>query len=158
MSNGDPQCSECGQFLVLGHRITCSRHPVHDQSEHLRVKTATEVMQRERSAAVETCAACGCAMTRLHEEMCTGRAAPLESPADPWAHRSAKMRCRTCMWWVQKDLSEGGMTHGVSRVNGKTVATRRMGRCRRHAPTLNGYPAVWSDDWCGDHKLDEAKA
>jgi hypothetical protein len=34
---------------------------------------------------------------------------------------------------------------------------RVLGRCRRHAPTINGFPAAWSDDWCGDHKLDEAK-
>jgi hypothetical protein len=32
-----------------------------------------------------------------------------------------------------------------------------FGRCRRHAPTLNGYPAVFDHDWCGDHKLDENK-
>ena len=29
-------------------------------------------------------------------------------------------------------------------------------RCRRHAPTVNGYPAVFQNDWCGDHKLDKA--
>ncbi len=33
-----------------------------------------------------------------------------------------------------------------------------VGRCRRHAPTMNGYPAVYMTDWCGDHKLDENKA
>jgi hypothetical protein len=33
----------------------------------------------------------------------------------------------------------------------------QLGRCRRHAPTMNGYPAVFEDDWCGDHKLDENK-
>jgi hypothetical protein len=32
-----------------------------------------------------------------------------------------------------------------------------LGRCRRHAPTMNGYPAVFEADWCGDHKLDETK-
>jgi hypothetical protein len=32
-----------------------------------------------------------------------------------------------------------------------------LGRCRRHAPTMNGYPAVFVTDWCGDHKLDETK-
>jgi hypothetical protein len=38
--------------------------------------------------------------------------------------------------------------------------TRRgaLGRCRRHAPTMNGYPATFESDWCGDHKLDENKA
>jgi hypothetical protein len=28
-------------------------------------------------------------------------------------------------------------------------------RCRKHAPTLGGWPAVYPDDWCGDHKLDK---
>jgi hypothetical protein len=32
-----------------------------------------------------------------------------------------------------------------------------LGRCRRHAPTLSGWPAVFDVDWCGDHKLDETK-
>jgi hypothetical protein len=54
---------------------------------------------------------------------------------DPWQHRSAGMRCETCMWFVKKKGS--------------------VGRCRRHAPTMNGYPVVYENDWCGDHKLDE---
>lgn len=53
---------------------------------------------------------------------------------DPWAHRSIDMRCRTCMWFVEKLQSENG-------------------RCRRHAPTMNGYPVVFDSDWCGDHKM-----
>jgi len=32
-----------------------------------------------------------------------------------------------------------------------------LGRCRRHAPSMNGYPVVYLDDWCGDHKIDENK-
>ena len=62
---------------------------------------------------------------------------------DPWAHRSEKMRCRTCMWYVRKD-SDGGNILAV-------------GRCRRHAPTMSGYPVVFESDWCGDHKLDGSK-
>ncbi|MCC6989937.1 MAG: hypothetical protein IT181_13110 [Acidobacteria bacterium] len=62
-------------------------------------------------------------------------------PADPWAHRSAGMRCASCMWFVPK--------------KGAVVD---LGRCRRHAPTITGYPVVFSSDWCGDHKLDENKA
>jgi hypothetical protein len=30
-----------------------------------------------------------------------------------------------------------------------------IGRCRRHAPTMTGYPVVFVNDWCGDHKLNE---
>jgi hypothetical protein len=32
-----------------------------------------------------------------------------------------------------------------------------LGRCRRHAPTMSGWPAVFVNDWCGSHKLDENK-
>ena len=60
-----------------------------------------------------------------------------ESEKDNWAHRSAKMRCSSCMWFVSK---RGG-----------------LGRCRRRAPELGGWPAVFDTDWCGDHKLDETK-
>ena len=56
---------------------------------------------------------------------------------DPWRHRSADMSCVTCMWYVSKSYD--------------------LGRCRKHAPTMSGYPAVYTNDWCGDHKLDENK-
>jgi hypothetical protein len=58
---------------------------------------------------------------------------------DNWKHRSEGMKCATCMWFVAKSGSE------------------TVGRCRRHAPTMNGYPVVFIGDWCGDHKIDEAK-
>ena len=61
---------------------------------------------------------------------------------DPWAHRSEGMTCATCMWFVVKMKSN--TQHGTA-----------FGRCRRHSPTLGGYPAVYGIDWCGDHKLDE---
>lgn len=60
-----------------------------------------------------------------------------QDTSDPWRHRSEQMKCRTCMWFVQK--------------------TPSVGRCRRHAPTMNGYPAAYATDWCGDHKVDENK-
>lgn len=56
---------------------------------------------------------------------------------DSWKHRSKDMRCAFCMWFVEK--------------------RGELGRCRRHAPTLGGWPAVYKGDWCGDHKLDENK-
>ena len=62
---------------------------------------------------------------------------------DPWMHRSKKMKCATCMWFTQK----GAITD----------ESWGLGRCRRHAPTLNGYPVVYNTDWCGDHKIDETK-
>lgn len=54
---------------------------------------------------------------------------------DNWKHRAENMRCLTCMYWVEKS--------GV------------VGRCRRRAPTMDGWPVVFAEDWCGDHKLDE---
>ena len=54
--------------------------------------------------------------------------------SDPWKHRSKLMKCPTCMWHAPKG---------------------NLGRCRRHSPTMNGYPVVTVDDWCGDHKLNE---
>ena len=61
--------------------------------------------------------------------------------ADPWAHRSSGIRCSTCMWFVEKKPSEN--------------AQRIIGRCRRHAPTLHGYPVVFPADWCGDHVVSD---
>lgn len=58
---------------------------------------------------------------------------------DTWAHRSQLMRCLTCIHYVPKGAAEF------------------VGRCRRHAPTMEGYPVVFPRDWCGDHKLDETK-
>ncbi len=63
---------------------------------------------------------------------------------DPWQHRSLTMRCATCIWFV-----------GKPHANAKPGDSYRIGRCRRHAPTMNGYPVVFPHDWCGDHKLDE---
>jgi hypothetical protein len=62
---------------------------------------------------------------------------------DNWIHRSSGMRCKTCIWFVPKMPTE------------KPVYD--LGRCRRHAPTMNGYPVVFVNDWCGDHRIDENK-
>lgn len=63
-------------------------------------------------------------------------------PADLWAHRSEGMRCKTCMWFAAKRPAQPGVAINI-------------GRCRRHAPTMIGYPVVFVNDWCGDHKLNE---
>ena len=68
---------------------------------------------------------------------------------DPWVHRSSGMRCRTCMWFVMKvPVPQTPQTEGYSQM---------VGRCRRHAPSMNGYPVVYTNDWCGDHRIDENK-
>lgn len=65
-----------------------------------------------------------------------------QNDRDPWKHRSKGMLCSTCMFYVPKAADpESG--HAV------------LGRCRRHSPTMGGYPAVFPADWCGDHKIDE---
>ncbi len=67
---------------------------------------------------------------------------------DPWAHRSEEMRCHSCMFYVPKITTPGLAP----------VAAAEVGRCRRHAPTMGGYPPVFPrSDWCGDHKVDEGK-
>ena len=71
--------------------------------------------------------------------------------ADPWKHRAKGMTCKTCMWFVPKV----GATVGTGADAHAQVFN--VGRCRRHAPTMNGYPVVYQNDWCGDHKLDETK-
>ena len=61
---------------------------------------------------------------------------------DHWKHRSKEMICETCMFFVFKE-TEGKPAH--------------LGRCRKHAPAMTGYPVAYGNDWCGDHKLDENK-
>ncbi len=70
-------------------------------------------------------------------------------PQDNWEHRSEGMRCETCVVFVLKRNDPNRATMVTER--------GRLGRCRRHAPSLNGWPAVFESDWCGDHKLDENK-
>ena len=59
---------------------------------------------------------------------------------DNWIHRSEEMHCLTCM-------------HFVLKVQDADAPLLQKGRCRKHAPTLNGWPVVFDRDWCGDHKL-----
>ena len=59
---------------------------------------------------------------------------------DNWRNRSERMRCFTCVFYVSKLIRDG----------------REVGRCRRNAPTMKGFPVVFPGDWCGEHRLDEA--
>ncbi len=55
---------------------------------------------------------------------------------DKW-DRKTNFGCDSCMFYVpKKEHSEGDSE----------------GRCRRSAPTMKGYPVVFSVDWCGEHK------
>lgn len=52
---------------------------------------------------------------------------------DKW-DRKTDFGCNSCMFYVPKaDMG-------------------RLGRCRRNAPTMKGYPVVYINDWCGEHK------
>lgn len=91
---------------------------------------------------------------------------------DNWKHRNTNMKCGTCMWFaikaktahpimvdketIDKLIKNGIPTGGVEDCSIK-VMPPQLGRCRKHAPTMNGFPAVFDTDWCGDHKLDENK-
>ena len=77
------------------------------------------------------------------------------SGKDPWKHRANRMRCGTCMWHVTKASAPEPEKKNAK--NEQTDSSPKLGRCRRHAPTMNGYPAAFEQDWCGDHKLDENK-
>jgi len=68
---------------------------------------------------------------------------------DNWKHRSIGMRCGSCMWFVAKAKSENEPVEDSK--------AGSIGRCRRHAPTMSGFPVVYETDWCGDHKIDETK-
>lgn len=50
--------------------------------------------------------------------------------SDNWSEKTSEMLCKTCMFYVNF-------------------------RCRRSAPTIKGFPAVYPEDWCGEHKLDK---
>lgn len=62
---------------------------------------------------------------------------------DPWKHRSRGMSCITCIWYMEKEREKS--------IKGALC----LGRCRKRAPTMDGYPVVFEEDWCGNHKLDE---
>jgi len=102
-------------------------------------------------------------------------------PYDNWDNRVIRMRCSTCRYFVPKDLyimpiasqeDAGGapvpdddwwprgepiMPGPVPPKPPEPDSGNALGRCRRHAPKLKGWPVVFATDWCGDHKLDENK-
>lgn len=73
---------------------------------------------------------------------------------DNWKHRSEYMLCDKCMWFVPKGMKDPVTIEDLRK---RTEDNKFVGRCRRHAPQLNGWPTVFNNDWCGDHKLDEDK-
>jgi hypothetical protein len=49
------------------------------------------------------------------------------------------------MWFAEKEASEDAAMVPI------------IGRCRKCAPTMSGWPVMYKTDWCGEHKLDENK-
>ena len=74
---------------------------------------------------------------------------------DPWIDRSENMKCKTCIWFVPKAPSEERRRELMGGEN--PVFYYDLGRCRRHCPTIGGFPVVYVNDWCGDHRIDENK-
>ncbi len=56
---------------------------------------------------------------------------------DLWSNLTT-YACESCRYYVPK--LEAGVIG-------------RLGRCRRNAPTMDGYPVVYKEDWCGNHKM-----
>ena len=54
---------------------------------------------------------------------------------DNWKHCGLSMKCGSCMWWIQKTGNSGDINLSS---NSKIDP---LDRCRRHAPTMNGFPA-----------------
>lgn len=80
---------------------------------------------------------------------------------DNWKHRSKGMRCKTCVFFVPKvaDCRPITAKEVVESVGAfpEVAPSYDLGRCRRHAPTMSGWPSMFANDWCGDHRLDENK-
>ena len=75
---------------------------------------------------------------------------------DPWKHRSEGMKCKSCMWFEEKSVRPRvPKASDPAWVTVEDSPTYHLGRCRRHAPTMSGFPAVFVNDWCGDHKINE---
>lgn len=64
---------------------------------------------------------------------------------DNWVDRNLRMVCDKCIYFVEKKTGQ------IQR------ADHVIGRCRRHAPTMSGWPVMYSSDWCGEYKIDENK-
>lgn len=54
---------------------------------------------------------------------------------DNWKDKATGMVCSTCTNYAPKN--------------------EYIGRCRRNAPTMKGFPAVFPSDWCGEHKMND---
>ena len=93
---------------------------------------------------------CLCCSGNLNGTLNLGKGYQMVANEDPLKHRSENMRCETCVWFAAKASKQHPLQNAPA--IGKPVI---KGRCRRHAPTINGYPVVFVNDWCDNHKLSE---
>ena len=159
-------CPACGYYCIGAGGIFCIDKPTIVQVAKARALGETKM--GEDRCDEKTCGLChGEGMVRTVDAP-TGKPCPdctvqnnggsepfvhgPKTTEDPWKHRSKGMVCATCMWNVAKKIAQ---SHSQSNPTAEPQAV--LGRCRRHAPTMSGYPAVFPNDWCGDHKLDENK-
>lgn len=53
-----------------------------------------------------------------------------------WEHPEKFRVCGACVYFLLKNEDNG------------------LGLCRRHAPnSINGFPYITKNDWCGDHRI-----
>ena len=61
-----------------------------------------------------------------------------------WSKYHRYRTCKTCKYFIEEDPVDVERTYTI------------VGRCRRHAPVSGvGYPEVYPNEGCGDHKVDE---
>jgi hypothetical protein len=66
---------------------------------------------------------------------------PDPPPSSAPCLRPEGMRCKSCIWFAGSPAEGERIIH--------------VGRCCRHAPTTDGFPVVYVNDWCGDHSVNE---
>ena len=77
---------------------------------------------------------------------------------DCWANRKSGMKCATCVFFVEKKHAVRDVDIAEIPIPIPTEDSRgAIGRCRRNAPTMKGFPIVFEQDWCGEHRIDENK-
>jgi hypothetical protein len=149
--HGEAQCARCRQPRVrCVSKIEGAADILGLDEGFLKIAIDNEHIRRKTSAHPHGpgCACSECFVENLErirlgeEEPLAMGLARLEQNADNWKHRSKGMKCATCMWYAPKESLRPSF---------------RIGRCRRNAPTLGGWPVMIDSDWCGNHKLDEEK-
>lgn len=135
MSSHNWVCRDCGSGITGLHEKTCVRYVAGPVVYGYQCITEDEYNVEKRNATPPKTATE--VMKRPH----------YEAVADNSGHRGAKIRCRTCIWFVGKENPYSD-----------PLSPQMFGRCRRHAPTLGGWAPVHGSDWCGDHELYREKS